>query len=181
MYLYRIPKGNNGLLLLLPTREQDENTHPSENTSLHLNEDDQEINEPQSDIILVRMSMRTQNAPDRMCLYVDADEHELGDLNEPADYKTTLLDPEYYKWLTAMNVEMQSIKDNQVWDLVDLPPNDKIVASKWLFKKKTNMDGKVHTYKARLVVKASFKHKGLIMKKHSLLLQTLELVGFLLP
>nr|GEV21402.1 hypothetical protein [Tanacetum cinerariifolium] len=51
-----------------------------------------------------------------------------------------------------MNVEMQSMKDNEVWDLVDLPPNGKTVGSKWLFKK-TDMDGAVHTYKARLVAK----------------------------
>ncbi|GJZ62459.1 retrotransposon protein, putative, ty1-copia subclass [Tanacetum coccineum] len=131
----------------------DEDTHPSENTSLHHDEDNQEIDEPQSDIIPVHMSTRTRHAPDRMCLYVDAEEHELGDLNEPADYKAALLDPESDKWLAAMNVEMQSIKDNQVRDLVDLSPNGKIVGSKWLFKKKTDMDGNVHTYKAHLVAK----------------------------
>nr|GEV70094.1 putative retrotransposon Ty1-copia subclass protein [Tanacetum cinerariifolium] len=86
-----------------------------------------------------------------MCLYIDAEEHELGDLDEPANYE--LLDPESDKWLNAMNVEMQSTKENKVWDLFDLPPNDKIVGSKWLFKKKTNMDGVVHTFEARLVVK----------------------------
>nr|GEU79908.1 putative retrotransposon Ty1-copia subclass protein [Tanacetum cinerariifolium] len=37
--------------------------------------------------------------------------------------------------------------------LVDLPPNCKTVGSKWLFKKKTTMDGNVHTYKACLVAK----------------------------
>nr|GEY51867.1 retrotransposon protein, putative, Ty1-copia subclass [Tanacetum cinerariifolium] len=56
-----------------------------------------------------------------MCLYIDAEEHELGDLGEPANYKATLLDPESEKWLNAMNVEMQSMKDNEVWVLVELP------------------------------------------------------------
>ncbi|GJX24878.1 hypothetical protein Tco_0231174, partial [Tanacetum coccineum] len=32
-------------------------------------------------------------------------------------------DPESDKWLDAMNAEMQSMKDNQVWYLVDLSPN----------------------------------------------------------
>nr|GEV93771.1 hypothetical protein [Tanacetum cinerariifolium] len=45
------------------------------------------------------------------------------------------------------------MKDNEVWDLVELPPNGKTVGSKWLFKKKTDMDGVVHTYKARLMAK----------------------------
>nr|GEW06745.1 hypothetical protein [Tanacetum cinerariifolium] len=37
--------------------------------------------------------------------------------------------------------------------LSDLLPDGKIIGSKWLFKKKTDMDGVVHTYKARLVAK----------------------------
>ncbi|GKF59978.1 retrotransposon protein, putative, ty1-copia subclass [Tanacetum coccineum] len=45
------------------------------------------------------------------------------------------------------------MKDNQVWRLVDLSPNCKTVGSKWIFKKKNDMDGIVHTYKARLVAK----------------------------
>ncbi|GJX28059.1 retrotransposon protein, putative, ty1-copia subclass [Tanacetum coccineum] len=81
----------------------------------------------------------------------EVEEHSLGDLNEPANYKATLLDPESDKWLDAMNAKMQSMKDNQVWRLVDLPHNCKTVRSKWLFKKKTDMDGNVHTYKACLV------------------------------
>ncbi|GJS11416.1 retrotransposon protein, putative, ty1-copia subclass [Tanacetum coccineum] len=48
---------------------------------------------------------------------------------------------------------MQSMKDNQVWCLVDLPPNCKTIRSKWFFKKKTDMDGIVPTYKACLVAK----------------------------
>ncbi|GJX25549.1 retrotransposon protein, putative, ty1-copia subclass [Tanacetum coccineum] len=131
----------------------EEDTHPSKNTSSHHEEDDLEIDEPLSDVNPIRRSTRTRNALNRMCLYIDAEEHELGDLGEPANYKSELLDPEYDKWLDAMNVEMQSMKDNKVWDLVDLPSNDKSVGSKWLFKKKTEMDAAVHTFKARLVAK----------------------------
>ncbi|GJQ97309.1 putative retrotransposon ty1-copia subclass protein [Tanacetum coccineum] len=79
-------------------------------------------------------------------------EHSLGDHNEPANYKAAMLNLES-KWLDAMNAEMQSMRDNQVWRLVDLPPNCKTVGSKWLFKKKTDMDRIVHTYKAYLVLK----------------------------
>ncbi|GJX21455.1 retrotransposon protein, putative, ty1-copia subclass [Tanacetum coccineum] len=132
---------------------QEEDTHPSKNTSSNHDEENQEIDEPQSDIIPISRSTRTRHAPDRMCLNIKADEYDLGGLNEPANYKAALLDLESDKWLNAMNVEMQSMKDNEVWDLVDLPPNGKTVRSKWLFKKKTDMDGAVYTYKARLVAK----------------------------
>nr|GEU77421.1 retrotransposon protein, putative, Ty1-copia subclass [Tanacetum cinerariifolium] len=83
----------------------------------------------------------------------EVEEHSLGDLNEPANYKAAMLDLESNKWLDAMNAKMQSMKDNHVWHLADLPLNGKTVGNKWLFKKKTNMDGNVHTYKARLVAK----------------------------
>ncbi|GJZ47955.1 retrotransposon protein, putative, ty1-copia subclass [Tanacetum coccineum] len=122
-------------------------------TSLNHEEDDQEIDEPQSDINPIRRSTRTRRPTDRLCLYIDAEEHELGDLGEPANYKAALLDPESKKWLDAMNVEMQSMKDNDVWVLVELPPNARTVGSKWLFKKKTDMDGAVYVFKARLVAK----------------------------
>ncbi|GJV93406.1 hypothetical protein Tco_1541219 [Tanacetum coccineum] len=93
---------------------QEEDTHPSENTSSHHDEGNQEIDEPQSDIIPIRNSTRTRHAPDRMCLNIEVDEYELGDLNEPANYKAALLDPESDKWMNAMNVEMQSMKYNEV-------------------------------------------------------------------
>nr|GEW00021.1 putative retrotransposon protein [Tanacetum cinerariifolium] len=99
--------------------------------------------------------------PDRMYLYINAEEHELGDLGEPANYKVALLDHESEKWLNAMNVEMQSMKENEVWVLVELPPNGKTIGSKWPFKKKTNMDGNVHIYKARLVAKGYTQTSGI--------------------
>nr|GFB42624.1 hypothetical protein [Tanacetum cinerariifolium] len=108
---------------------QEEDTHPSLDTSLNHEEEDLEIDEPQSDIVPIRRSTQTRHAPDRMCLYIDAEEHELGDLGEPANYKAALLDPKSEKWLNAMNVEMQSMKDNEVWVLVELPPNGKTVGN----------------------------------------------------
>ena len=46
---------------------------------------------------------------------------------------------------------MKSLKENDVWNLVKLPPGRKLVGSKWVFKKKTGSDGSVKRYKARLV------------------------------
>ncbi|GJS17702.1 retrotransposon protein, putative, ty1-copia subclass [Tanacetum coccineum] len=106
-----------------------------------------------TNMVPTRRSERTHRAPERLCLNVEVEEHSLGDLNEPTSYKAAMLDSESDKWIDAMNAEMQSMIDNMVWVLVDLPPNCKTVGSKWLFKIKTDMDGNVHTYKARLVAK----------------------------
>nr|GEZ67090.1 putative retrotransposon Ty1-copia subclass protein [Tanacetum cinerariifolium] len=53
------------------------------------------------------------------------------------------------------------MKDNKVWDLLKLPHNGKTISSKWLFKKKTNMDGSVHIYKAHLMVKSYTQTLGI--------------------
>nr|GEW91673.1 hypothetical protein [Tanacetum cinerariifolium] len=115
---------------------QEEDTHPSIDTSLNHEEDDLKIDEPLNDIIPIRRSTRTRNALDRMYLYLDAEEHELRNLGEPTNYKA------------------MGRANNDVWDLVDLSPNGKTVGRKWLFKKKTDMDGAVHTFKALLVAKS---------------------------
>ncbi|GJS72916.1 retrotransposon protein, putative, ty1-copia subclass [Tanacetum coccineum] len=66
--------------------------------------------------------------PDRLGPSIlKVEEHSLGDLNESANYKAALSDPEFEKWLVAMNEEMQSMNDNKVWKLVVLPPNAKVV------------------------------------------------------
>nr|GEV45211.1 retrotransposon protein, putative, unclassified [Tanacetum cinerariifolium] len=50
---------------------QEEDTHPSLDTSLNHKEDDLEINEPQSDIVPIRRSTRTRHAPNRQ--FCDSD------------------------------------------------------------------------------------------------------------
>ncbi|GJX98493.1 putative RNA-directed DNA polymerase [Tanacetum coccineum] len=131
---------------------QDEDTLPSKITS-EIPMEVEGFEPPQKEVILIPRSERTHRAPERLCLNVEVEEHSLGDLNEPTSYKAAMLDSESDKWIDAMNAEMQSMIDNMVWVLVDLPPNCKTVGSKWLFKIKTDMDGNVHTYKARLVAK----------------------------
>nr|GFC02513.1 hypothetical protein [Tanacetum cinerariifolium] len=107
-------------------------TLPSENTS-KIPVESESLGSP-PDLILVHRSKRTMRAPNRLCLNIEVEDDKAEDLGEPANYKAVMLDPDKS-------------------GLVDLPPNAKVVRSKWLYKKKTNMDGKVHTYKARLVAK----------------------------
>ncbi|GJV12152.1 retrotransposon protein, putative, ty1-copia subclass [Tanacetum coccineum] len=69
---------------------QDTDTQPSENTSEHHNEVEHENVEPQSDKVPIRTFNRIPQAPNRYGFYVDAEEHELGDHIEPANYKAAL-------------------------------------------------------------------------------------------
>jgi hypothetical protein len=84
----------------------------------------------------------------------------LTDLDEPATYKEAMEGPESEKWLKAIKYEIKSMYDNQVWTLVDTPSERKAVENKWIFKKKTDMDGNVTVYKAQLVAKGFQQIQG---------------------
>nr|GEW50244.1 hypothetical protein [Tanacetum cinerariifolium] len=103
---------------------QDEDTSPSENTSKNPMKVEG-FEPPQEEVVPVCSSTKTHQDLDRLYLNVEVKEHSLGDPNETANYKATILILEFDKWLDAMNAEMQSMKDNQVWCLVDLSPNSK--------------------------------------------------------
>jgi hypothetical protein len=77
----------------------------------------------------------------------------LTDHDEPATYTEAMEGPESEKLLEVMKSEIRSIYDNQVWTLVDIPSDRKAVEKKWIFKKKTDGEGNVTVYKARLVAK----------------------------
>nr|GFC50487.1 hypothetical protein [Tanacetum cinerariifolium] len=130
-------------------------TLPSKNTSEILVESESLGSPPE--LIPVRRSERTMRAPNRLCLNIEVEDDEVGDLGEPANYEAAMLDPDKVIWHGAMDEEMNSMKIMKVWIVVDLHPNAKVVRSKWLYKKKTDMDGKVHTYKAHLVAKGCTK------------------------
>jgi hypothetical protein len=49
-----------------------------------------------------------------------------------------------------MDVEMEAIKRNGTWELMELPAGGKKVGVKWVYKTKLNEHGAVDKYKARL-------------------------------
>ncbi|KAJ9565881.1 hypothetical protein OSB04_001847 [Centaurea solstitialis] len=121
--------------------------------------------EPQSESIEevqtqdLRRSSRVRQEPDRYLGFFITQSN--GDLNEPVSYGEAVSGNESEQWQEAMKAEMQSMYDNQVWELEDLPQHCKVVGHKWVFKKKTDMDGNVHTYKARLVAKGFTQTHGI--------------------
>eukprot|EP00253_Pinus_taeda_P028794 PITA_28794 len=64
-------------------------------------------------------------------------------------------------WKEAMVDEMASLYKNEAWDLVELQAGRKPIGSKWVFKKKTNAEGKVEKYKAQLVAKGYSQVSGI--------------------
>ncbi|GJX98218.1 helicase-like transcription factor CHR28 isoform X2, partial [Tanacetum coccineum] len=78
--------------------------------------------------------------------------------NDPANFEEAV---KYAKWREAMNLEIEAIKRNETWELVDLPKSAKTIGVKWVFKTKLNEMGEVDKYKARFVAKGYSQQAGI--------------------
>ncbi|KAK8704956.1 hypothetical protein V6N13_048568 [Hibiscus sabdariffa] len=96
----------------------------------------------------LRRSTRERHEPKRYGFLVTTHgDFILVDQDEPKTYQEAVSSPDSEKWLKAMRSEMDSMSENQVWTLVEPPEGIKPIGCKWVFKKKTDMDGNVQTYK----------------------------------
>ena len=64
-----------------------------------------------------------------------------------------MVDVDSTHWVKEMKDKMESIDSNHIWDLVEGPANIKPIGCKWVCKRKRGSDGKVETFKERLVAK----------------------------
>ncbi|CAI7913660.1 unnamed protein product [Closterium sp. NIES-54] len=90
-------------------------------------------------------------------------------LGEPATLNEALESSHSEEWKKAMENELKSIEENGTWELVELPEGSKAITFKWLFKIKSDADGKIERYKFRLVAKRQWYLK---------LREVLEEIGF---
>ena len=79
---------------------------------------------------------------------------------KPRSYDEAMSSPACNEWMTAMKDEMESMRTNQVWELVDLPHRRKSIGNKWVLKIKRKADGSIDKYKARLVAKGYIQREG---------------------
>ena len=87
-------------------------------------------------------------------------EDMLLDHGKPTNYEEAMMSPDSDKWLEAMKSEIGSMYENKVWTLVDLPDNQQAIENKCSFKRKTDADSNITTYKARLVTKGFRQVQG---------------------
>ncbi|XP_019418553.1 PREDICTED: uncharacterized protein LOC109329337 [Lupinus angustifolius] len=80
--------------------------------------------------------------------------------DDPKCYEEAMRSLDHEKWQEAMESEMESMKINKVWTLVDASKDIKPIGCKWVYKKKNGADGKVETYKARLVANGYRQKEG---------------------
>jgi hypothetical protein len=84
----------------------------------------------------------------------------LTDSGEPECYEEAMQVDTKKKWEQGMKEEMDSLVNNQTWDLVQLPTGKRALQNKWVYKLKEE-DGGKKRYKARLVVKGFAQKKGI--------------------
>jgi len=75
---------------------------------------------------------RTLKAPERyskenfFCLITES--------GEPTSYEKAITHKEATNWIKAMNEEIDSLKRNATWALVDPPKNCSIIDNRWMYK-----------------------------------------------
>ena len=74
------------------------------------------------------------------------------DNDEPATYAVVMADPDSESWQDAMKSEIEYMKENQVWNMIDPPDGVRTIECKCIYKKKKDMDGNVHIYKPYTVM-----------------------------
>lgn len=95
-----------------------------------------------------RKSQRSNKGvpPQRLIETFSAMDHQ-----EPRSFREAMISPKKVEWKMAMEEEIRSLIENQTWELVVLPPGKKTIGCKWIYKMKTDENGKIVRYKARLV------------------------------
>ena len=61
----------------------------------------------------------------------------------------------------AMIEEYQSIRNNDVWEIVPRPKDKSVVSSKWIFKTKYSTNGSIEKYKAKFVAHGFSQNEGI--------------------
>ena len=81
--------------------------------------------------------------------------------SDPYTYEEAMKDIDAYHWVKVMKSELDSMYSNQVWDLIKALNDIKLVGCKWVYKRKKGIDGKVETFKVRLVAKWYTQKEGI--------------------
>ncbi|KAJ9538265.1 hypothetical protein OSB04_030998 [Centaurea solstitialis] len=159
--------------LLIPIIVQDATPVQNTNEGVPLVQDNNEVpptieQTQQTQEVPLRRSNRERRSaiPDDYIVFLQEHEAQIGIReDDPINLKEALSSSNSQKWIDAMADEMKSMKDNDVWDLVELPKDAKPIGYKWIFKTKKDSNGNIERYKARLVAKGFTQKEGIDYKE----------------
>jgi hypothetical protein len=80
---------------------------------------------------------------------------------DPTTFQEAVNSQEKSRWVGVMAEEMESLHENQMWELVELLERKKVIGCKWVFKKKAVVsEERGEKVKAHLVAKDYSQQKG---------------------
>ncbi|KAJ8717783.1 hypothetical protein PYW07_005713 [Mythimna separata] len=82
-------------------------------------------------------------------------------VSDPLTAEEALSGPNAKQWKQAMDEEYKSLLDNNTWEVTTLPDKKHSIPCKWVFKTKTNENGDIVKFKARLVIKGCSQKPGI--------------------
>ena len=125
-------------------------THNEEPYLIH----EEEQQQPQLEVPLKRSTReRIMMIPNYYLVYLQEHEFDMGLEDDKISISQVKQSVDSQEWIKAMKNEMKSMKDNDVWDLVELLERAKPIGCKWIYKTKHNSKGNVERYKTCLVAK----------------------------
>ncbi|KAA0062092.1 gag/pol protein [Cucumis melo var. makuwa] len=101
-------------------------------------------------------------------------------VKDPLFYKHAMNDVDKNQWIKAMDLEIESMYFNLVWELVNIPEGVNLIGCKWIYKRKRDSARKVQTFKARLVAKGYTQREGVDYEETFSLVAMLKSIRILL-
>jgi hypothetical protein len=84
----------------------------------------------------------TDETPEYVCNIMTGD---------PVTYRSAMKTSNAKDWQAAVDLELDTLRNNQTWIAMPKPKTAKPLHSKWVFKTKLDANGKIERFKARLV------------------------------
>jgi len=83
------------------------------------------------------------------------------DIAVPGSFEEAMNGDHSDKWKASVQKEMDGLRANKTWSLVDLPKGEKTIGCRWVFALKRDKNGHIERFKSRLVAKGCAQRQGI--------------------
>ena len=149
-------------MVISPVDETNDDTDSP--TTMDESEDEEVPTQEQLQILEPIATSRPRRESRKPARYTDTVAYALPVVDDdiPVTYREAVQSSESDEWKSAMDDEMQSLRKNNTWELVQLPKGKKTIGCKWIYAKKEGFPSKKDVrYKARLVAKGYAQKEGI--------------------
>jgi len=88
-------------------------------------------------------------------------EINLTEIIEPTTFEQAMESLQCNEWKITMEDELRSLESRDTWEIINKVEHVKCIGSKWVYKVKTDPNGKIIKYKARLVAQGYNQEKDI--------------------